>query len=91
MINRPILLTIATALAAGALAACDTTTDTSPASASNPDYQKVNPDCRPGNTPAGTASGLHCTPGSDTGQQPGIDSNVSGASTQGQAVSPPEQ
>jgi len=82
-------LIVLAAAAAFAISACETTTDVSPAGASAAlENQRVNPDCRPGNTPAGTVSGLHCTPGSNTGQLAGIDSNVEGASTQMPAITP---
>jgi hypothetical protein len=76
------------ACAAILLSACNTSTDLTPAGA-GADRQIVNPDCRPGNTPAGTASGLRCNTGSNTGEWPGIDANVEGASTHGQSIAPP--
>jgi hypothetical protein len=77
------------AAAAFVVCACESTTDVSPARATTAlEDQRVNPDCRPGNTPAGTVSGLHCTPGSNTGQWAGIDANVEGASTQMPAIVP---
>jgi hypothetical protein len=83
---------LAAAAAAFGLSACQSAGDVTPASvAALPENQKVNPDCRPGDTPAGTVSGLRCTPGSETAQPPGIDSNVEGASTQGQSIAPPER
>jgi hypothetical protein len=77
-----------TACGAILLAACTTSADVKPAGA-GADRQALNPDCRPGNTPAGTASGLRCTTGSNTGEWPGLDANVEGASTYGQTIAPP--
>ena len=93
MTNRSTLISLVAAGAAFGLVACESTTDVSPASATTAreTQRVVNPDCRPGDTPAGTVSGLLCTPGSDTGQWPGIDANVQGAATLGQSISPPER
>jgi hypothetical protein len=87
------LIALAAAGAAFGLAACGSATDASPASATVAleTHQALNPDCRPGDTPAGTASGLRCTTGSVTGQWPGIDANVEGASTHGQSIAPPRR
>jgi hypothetical protein len=82
------LTTLAVAACGTILLAACSTSDVAPASA-GVEHQALNPDCRPGATPAGTASGLRCTSGSNTGEWAGIDANVEGASTHGQSIAPP--
>ena len=93
MTNPSALIVLAAVGAAFGLTAYESATDASPAgaTAARETQRIVNPGCRPGDTPAGTVSGLRCTPGSDTRQWPGIDANVEGAATQGQAIAPPRR
>lgn len=87
------LIALAAAGVAFGITAYESATDASPASATatRETQQILNPDCRPGDTPAGTVSGLRCTSGSVTAQWPGIDANVEGAASYGQSIAPPRR
>jgi hypothetical protein len=85
MTSRTSLIVLAAAAGALCLAACDTT-DTYGAGAStsaSADSTPLKRACRPGDTPAGTRSGLACDPGSSTGTPAGSDANVKGAASTG--------
>lgn len=89
MTPRKTLIMLAAAAGMLCLAGCET--DYGPASTSaNRDADRpVNRACRPGDTAAGTRSGLTCDSGSSTGTPAGSDANVSGASTAGSAPAAP--
>lgn len=74
-----------------ALAACETD-NTGPASA-RAERRAVseNRACRPGDTEAGTRSGLQCDAGSSTGTPTGNDANVKGAASGGSAPAVPSE
>ena len=90
MTSRKTLIVLAAAAGALSLAACET--DYGPASAGR-GYTADHPlkrACRPGDTDAGTRSGLACTSGSSTGAPSGSDANVKGAGSAGSAPAVPD-
>jgi hypothetical protein len=91
MTSRKSLIVLAAAAGALCLAACETDYDTAPASTAA-QRRAVNetPACRPGDTEAGTRSGLACTTGSGTGTPSGNDANVKGAGSAGSAPAVPD-
>jgi hypothetical protein len=92
MTSRTPLIVLAAAAGALCLAACETT-DTYGAgastSASSADSTPLKRACRPGDTAAGTRSGLACDSGSSTGTPAGSDANVKGAASTGAAPAVP--
>lgn len=89
MTSRKILIVLAAAGALG-LAACET--EYGPASSSTTTAgrdQSLKRACRPGDTAAGTRSGLACDSGSSTGTPSGNDANVQGAGSAGSAPAVP--
>lgn len=90
MTSRKSLFVLALAAAGLCLAACETDNSTAPAStAAQRRAVSENPACRPGDTPAGTRSGLACTSGSTTGTPSGNDANIKGAGSAGSAPAVP--
>jgi hypothetical protein len=90
MTSSKTLIILAAATGALCLAAC--ASDYGPASAAAQRRAvDVNRACRPGNTPAGTRSGLTCDTGSSTGAPSGNDANVSGAGSAGSAPALPDR
>ena len=90
MTSSKILIVLAAAAGSLCLAACES--DYGPASAAaRRDAVDVNRACRPGDTPAGTRSGLKCDPGSSTGAPQGNDANVNGAGSAGSAPAIPDR
>ena len=75
-----------------AVAACETDYDAGPAS-TRAERRAVSETraCRPGDTEAGTRSGLRCDAGSSTGAPAGNDANVRGAASTGSAPAVPGQ
>jgi len=71
MTSQSTLISLAAAGAAFSLLTCEATAGASPAGATVT-REQVNPEYRPGATPAGAISGLRCTPGSGTARWPGI-------------------
>jgi hypothetical protein len=88
MTSSKTMIVLVAAAGSMCLAACET--GYGPAStAARRDATDVNRACRPGNTPAGTRSGLTCDPGSSTGTPSGNDANVQGAGSAGSAPAVP--
>lgn len=90
MTSSKTLIVLAAAAGSLCLAACQS--DYGPASAqARRDAVDVNRACRPGDTPAGTRSGLACDAGSSTGTPSGNDANVNGAASAGSAPAVPDR
>ena len=87
--HKLIAFAAAASLAAVSLAACETDTYGASAGASTSSADQLKPACRPGDTEAGTRSGLACNPGSSTGTPTGSDANVKGAASTGSAPAVP--
>jgi hypothetical protein len=91
MTSHKSLIVLAAAAGALCLAACETDYDAAPAStAAQRSAVDANRACRPGDTEAGTRSGLGCTSGSSTGTPSGNDANIKGAGSAGSAPAVPD-
>ena len=86
--SRTPLIVLAAAAGALCLAGCETDYGPASTTSANAD-QPLKRACRPGDTPAGTRSGLACDPGSSTGAPSGSDANVQGAGSAGSAPAVP--
>ena len=83
------LVVLAAAAGALCLAACETDGYSPASDAGHRRSTELNRACRPGDTPAGTRSGLSCDSGSSTGTPSGSDANVQGAGSAGSAPAVP--
>ncbi len=90
MLSFKSLIVIGVAAGGLSLAACGTDYGPASADAGYSADHPLNRACRPGDTPAGTRSGLACDTGSSTGAPSGSDANVKGAASAGSAPAAPQ-